>query len=765
MSEHSPESSDYARSSDAESLPKSGAIRGPLYRFFASLLNFLLKMVLFFWPNSWRGRVRRLVAAIFIVFVAWGGEWYLKYIKQVPELEMLPDRPEFILRANINPNSGQYTLLERHLEKFPGYSILRKNLDPVGEGETISQFFQDSLKTFDIDFSAEMKPILGDSAYIAIPSLKPISDGIRKTSLSFFGNLTSGSLFASQSIPGSSEVLGDSVSKGEGGGLLDFIVVARVTDVLQAAKMFREVAKREDTFITEKSYRGFSYYRVNLDKEKKRPLPDNVPEILRFRDLYQAIVGGNWVCASSEGDIQALLDRQSQRISFRSVTGLSSRRDESSIAERFRKVNEQFGDPDPKEVLSMMLFDIDSAEVLNSSCESGECDFSSEYFRYPERMSFGTLFSANEDGFEVKWAQDADGMKETRIVPENSTFASVFPEQVGGQWTDIFAENNSAKESFYDFKRVRLTDRGRFEYGRLRDLIRQTANIDIEGDVIDNLSGSVAFALLAGDGDPAAVILAKTHDSSATISLMSKVAALARRLIEERETEIRSNASPMACKERSESESLGARKRCLDAEEDRVALEREELEVLEAMKQNARLVSKETPVGTVYSFSLSETFPYSLLSFSFLSSGETFVLGPRASVVQSVSSALKNTSAGALKDNALYRAVSHSDFGRESGTRLFVVPEGILGVVRHFSDDLLSSAHDMDPSSSTGESMGNLGFANAFLRTIRAFGSISSVKGNFVVSRSRVLIEAVSDKEKQEAERSLRNSLSNFQEN
>ncbi|QQS21251.1 MAG: hypothetical protein IPL87_01845 [Candidatus Moraniibacteriota bacterium] len=223
--------------------------------------------------------------------VLWGSFWYVERVKTYPALSLVPGSSELLLMVNINPRSSEYALLERHASAFPGYEMLKKKLDPAGEGKTISKTFQDSLKRFNLDLESDILPILGETAYISVNNVEPLGNSIRKTAIA--------SVFERNILPGGVRDRSKDIS------LADQPVVLGEKQCAERRRMFplnsRLIFSSSRRFATEPRHFKFSkpFAQMGISNPKSdhssdsrtsrflsRPMENQKVHLRMFRDLF-----------------------------------------------------------------------------------------------------------------------------------------------------------------------------------------------------------------------------------------------------------------------------------------------------------------------------------------------------------------------------------------------------------------------------------------------------------------------------------------------
>ena len=55
---------------------------------------------------------------------------------------------------------------------------MKKEIDDVGDGKTLSQVIQDKFKALNIDFQEDVKAVLGEKAYVVVSDISPLGKNL-----------------------------------------------------------------------------------------------------------------------------------------------------------------------------------------------------------------------------------------------------------------------------------------------------------------------------------------------------------------------------------------------------------------------------------------------------------------------------------------------------------------------------------------------------------------------------------------------------------
>lgn len=709
-------------------------------------------------------------------------EWYVRNAKSYPILSVLSVAPDLTLEININPDSKEYALLEKHASAFPGYTLLKKELDPIGEGKTLSKAFQDSLQRFNLDFEGDIKPLLGESAYIIVSDMSPLGESFQKGVVATGASLSqkiAGTFSFHRKIALSNQptdvstyihptVLGDMTVRGVENDFapekpIDFLVASPVHDWKKAFEVLEKLETSAKFDMEKRTYRGLSYFKVSMKTDEKNAT-NEVSRFIRFRTLYHGIVGGNWVCGSSEDELKRILDRQAKRHMW---SPFVPQKQMATLADNadFLATRGELGNPQLSDSLIIGYFNVASSTFLKkSSCSGNSCEEISDFIRYPERILVGWSLGFTEAGADIRWTSKTES-EPFPGKPEQDSFVNLVPQKADGKWLNIFAEHDGPKNRFYDFKRTRLTEKGRESWEALRRMIQQATTIDIERDVIDHFSENVAFSILtAKDVEPEGVLVARVDSPTAVRATIEKGVEFIRNMLilqKDRVTAIQSSYEKQCDSlyaKTSDREKCMLMARSLQLEGGNV--------LFETLIASANLRETMTPEGAIYSFKLSNEFPYSLASFDFGFRDNVLVLGTHFAAVETF---LRETTPGRSTEKKLsnsdFYGKAKSLFLNESSQSSFVVSAGAWDVTKYvletFSKGVREFSNEFPEISSADQGiakqeMDDALFAfGAILRTVKLIGSDAVSRNGFETASTRCIIEALPPEEKLKAEQIL----------
>ncbi|QQS21252.1 MAG: hypothetical protein IPL87_01850 [Candidatus Moraniibacteriota bacterium] len=459
------------------------------------------------------------------------------------------------------------------------------------------------------------------------------------------------------------------------------------------------------------------------------------------------MVGGNWVVASSEDELKEILARQSTRTP---LDIFSSQSTSGGIAENtdFKKVESQLEVRNASETLFTAYLNIPSKIFLGKeeNCSGDDCFGLNDFLRYPERIVLGWSADMNEKGINVRWT----GPVQEGVVlgkPVSESLATRLPEKANNAWLNVYVEGRDVKKRFYDFKRLVLTDCGREEWEKFRGSLRSSLGVDPEDDFIGHLSGSASFSIVTnGDQDPQAVFTMHVDNREAIREFIRKGTDAIRNALVAERASLETVSPPSFCKAGYDCTSPFIQG-ILNSNESKK-------KELDELIRAANITETVTPEGTIFSFKLSNTVPYSFLSFDFAFRDDLFIFG---SHFASTEAFLRE-----IGPQSKEKKLSQSDFYREthegenpnSYQTSFLVMNGVWDVVNYGFRILEREVWGSSPSSSSAEldEVRNLLFATgAVVRTVRMMGNETFFRDGFQTSLSRFFIDPLPIDEKKRA--------------
>lgn len=692
--------------------------------------------------------------------------FYERYLRSFPVEKILPARANIVARITINPDGQQFQLLEKNLEKFPGYGLLKKQLDPVGEGKTVSQLIQDKFREEGLDFETDIKPAISDQAYVVIPDAGPLGKNIKNGALMTWNDSQAEYLaLGDQASDGSgTAVLGDSQSKTEPIPL-DFIIAAPIIDKQKAKEALDKMKKNGRYKLTAKKSDGYDYYELKAEDDGS----DDAAKYVNYSTTYHALLGSNWVAASREDFLKQMIAeaKKQQLLSFShpSPDTLESDAD-------FQRVDQELGGK-AEENLLRLYYNLNFNEFFgDKNCAGGDCVDVVNYIKYPENIISGLLLHAQEDGIVITMDSNQTSLENLANIPLEQSLARIVPEKVDGRWTDIFLEYGNPHELYYNFKKNNLTDDGLKAWNKATSEIKSVVGIDPEANFIDLIKGSGAGAIFTAKGDsPEGAMMLEITDAGKMDDTMHKlVSAIKQYQIEKYSTMINSSSSANIPPELLRNTVYA---KLLKQSQD---MKKEYQQLLERVK-NSAIQETDLPEGKIYSYAIespqsSGLVPSFSVTLNYSLEDGRFIFSTDQSAVRSLLSNLKNPAqTGSLANNAFYKTASK--YYAPNYVNSYLNTQGIADAARYyygrFMDAMGSIQTGLCANDATGQCQQNLAQVEAqkakaseqfeaylaVLRTVKFVGAYSSAADQSVKKSWFIDIEELPKAEKDQADRIL----------
>jgi hypothetical protein len=699
----------------------------------------------------------------FIVFGIFTLNTFDKYSQRIETLSLLPNDPNMVITVPTNLDAPQFILLEKHLQKFPGYEIFKKTLDKEGAGKTVSQFIQDKSAKYNINFEQDLKTTLGDNAYIVITDLSPLGKELQKNTITSFNKqlqtIAEGEInskpelnkeLAQGTIPSDSpKVLGESnfVAPIEENAFkfptLDFIAATEIKDIKKAQEIFKKMKTNDQFDLIKKSFAGFDYYQATA----KTTTTD---KDTFYKNIFSTIVGKNLIISSKEEDLfQAIRNGNNNRtLGFFSRTkvekNLGENEDFKNVIANTTKGNESMLSTYVK-LNFEKFFKKDNCDTnTDSSCVSA-----TDYIKYPSDIIFSANLSINDDGIKITTFNNQQNLQGAKNNLFTEGLAGRIPAAIDGKWADIFIEHSNINDLYYTFKKNNLIDKGLEQWNNSLKEFSAMVGFNLETDFIDQIDGkSGAVLYTSATSEPAGAIIIHVKDTEKIYSTIEGIINSAIKNIAD--MYISSNDSLMGLKDKRYTAMIAKNK------------------ITIAALQSAKITYTETPNGKIYSFKISEpTFP---IAFDFALSNNEFILGSNSSVVSGLLDASKNKNATALLNNELYlRSAKYDQL--DGISKLFLVPQGIVNMINYYespsaNNNLPEENFQKNCSDSDVNCLGGSGspdqsypfseriFAyGAVLKTIGFLGISQSIQDKFVKAEFFLDIKEIPLEEKTRAEK------------
>ncbi|NCA94358.1 MAG: DUF3352 domain-containing protein, partial [Sphingobacteriia bacterium] len=340
-----------------------------------------------------------LVALAFLILVGiayFGFDFYEKKIRTVSVEKILPKDSNGVIKMNINPDANQFKLLESNMQKFPGYGILKKEIDESGEGKTMTELFFEKLKEKNLDFEADIKPAIGEEAYVVFPDMKPLFQNISREVVSL------GSSLYAEAID-KNIIKGADPSRGMVMGVeeeplipLDFIMASDIRDKKKALEVIEKL-KNDEKYETEsRKFKGYEYIRIKIKNVEN----SEEGSYLNYIETFHIVLGGNWFMTSKEDYLKEAINRRKEQWVFKNIFSGDSA---ETLAgdESYEKVLSELRESD-EEGIMFLYTKLNFEKIFKDNCESGgSFCLDNEYFKYPEDIIYGFSLKMEEDGVKI----------------------------------------------------------------------------------------------------------------------------------------------------------------------------------------------------------------------------------------------------------------------------------------------------------------------------------------------------------------------------
>lgn len=698
-----------------------------------------------------------ILVAVFSGGVFFGLGFYDKYLRVLSVESVLPSNANIVAKITINPDGEQFTLLESNLKKFPGYDLLKKELDDAGDGKTVSQVIQDKFKERGLDFQSDIKPVISDEAYVVIPNASPLGKNIQNDLLLSFEQKKAESL-AALSDNKDKVVLGERDDK-KRPAQLDFIVASEIKDVKKAKDVLLKLQKDDRYKVTIKSNDGYSYYELSLKDD------NSSPSYINYAVTYHAMLGSNWVFTSNENYMKEVIGLRKKQQIFSSLFSkgkIASLENDTD----FQKVDKELNDKSDRRLVEV-YYKINFSDFFGKrDCVGSDCSSVTDYIKYPENIISGFLVRVEPDGIVLTMDSNSVSLGDMQNVPVEKSLAKKIPQQVNGRWTDVFVEYNNMKELYYGFKKNNLTDKGLEEWNKAISDMKNAIGIDIESNFIDLISGNSSFVLFTKkDLSPEGAAIFEISDPQKMNDTMHKIIEV----IKNFQIEMYSSYADMNVEDSYDVTNQ-------DYVRQKQAMQKKYQEALKRV-ENSSITETDLAEGKIYSYAIESpeidslvpsfkvTLNYSLEDGRFIFSTDFFAL-------QSLLVGLKSGAQGALADSADYKTASRY-YAPQMYADSYINTQGICNSMEYyyhkFFDGLYSNQSqfcdevDKDECQKQQDSIvemkqeqedGMFAFVS-IARTLKLTGVYSALAGEAVKTSWFLNIVEIPKDEKDRAERIL----------
>lgn len=706
------------------------------------------------------------IAAFFILSggIAWGMSLYEHYLRVLPIESVLPADANVVVKITIDPDGEQFKLLESNLEKFPGYTLLKKKLDKAGEGKTVSQLIQDKVKERGLDFQSDIKPVISDQAYVVIPDASPLGKNIQNEALLTFDAQKNNFLASTDPDNRENVVLGDSTEKATPIPM-DFIVAAEIINKGKAKEVLEKLQKDNRYAVTTKTESGYTYYEL-----KAQEVSEADPSYINYAVTYHVLLGSNWVFASREDYLkQAIAATKKQQIfsGFFSKTSVSSLKDNQD----FQKVSSDLGNKDGDDLLRV-YYKLNFSDFFGRrDCPGDDCSGVSDYIKYPENIIAGFLVRVEEEGIAITTESNGTSLGDLQNVPAEKSLAQVVPSQIDQRWTDVFFEYGNLKDLYYGFKKNNLTEKGLTEWNDTISQIKDISGIDPELNFIDLIKGNSTLMLFTkkSDAPEGAAIFEITDPEKMNDTMHKLVEAI-------KKTQMESYAIFLDLDEESNFD-LSYNPQYAKMDEQMQEMQKKYQAAFDRVK-NSSIQETTLPEGKIYSYSIESPKTSSLLpaysvTLNYSLEDGRFIFSTAYPAVQSLLASLKDGSQEtSLASSDSYKSASRH-YAPQMYANAYVFTQGICNSVEYFyykfSDNLnsvrteLCSQQERDDCQKQQEQMleakkkwDDSVFAGlAVLRTLKLTGGYNAMADKSIKSAWFLNIVEIPKEEKARAEKIL----------
>ena len=699
---------------------------------------------------------------------------YDKYSQKIPLLKLLPADPNMVLTVPTNPDAEQFTSLEKHLQKFPGYDLMKKKLDETGKGKTVSQIIQEKLEKYNLNFQADLKPAIASTAYITIPDISPLGCELQKNAILTFGNQLEQSLAGSdqkkytlasnQDFPGASSGINYATSIAQQPEkdfvfpALDFIAATEITDIAKAREVFEKIKTNEQFSITKKTFAGYEYY---LAESKQST--DNKDDF--YKNIYSGIIGKNLIVSSKEDNLKfAIANANNARVL--GFMHRSAKNQTLADSKEFQTIASQVSNAEANNRLLSLYLKFNFNSFFKSDACNPDVDLNcvriTDYFKYPSDIVVGIDLITNADGIGIGILSNERDFSGSSNIPFNEGLSKRVPQSIDGRYANIFVEHTNINDLYYAFKKNNLTEKGLQKWNEIVAKAGSMIGFNPEIDFIDQIDGkSGAIVYTSATNEPEGAIIIHVKDTQKTYTAIEKFTEL-----------IKKSLISLYGGQDDLKKSASAELRKLGVENEKKI----------ASLKAASIIATDTENGKVYSFKI----PNTPLSFDFSLENSELILGSHNAAVVKLLEYAKAPHQDALDANALYlRAKQYTQ--KEGFTQTFVAPQAVTDIISYFQthgDQLIAQSmgetsspqpqkncsapyqtekqNCIEPEAPTGLSPASpseidegLYAFGAILRTVPFFNSTSSIQNTSVKSTMFFDIKELPAEEKARAEKTL----------
>jgi len=600
------------------------------------------------------------VGVIVLIIVAlFGVEFFDTYLKKVPIEKVLKGDVNVVFKVNTDADFYQYKLLDEHMKKFPGYTLLAKELDKSGEGKTPSEFLKDKLEQHNLSFQQDIQAVVGGEVFVLVPDLRTLEQTMQSR-ISMLGKNTKQAFELGLQrkrqeaglLAQAGETVQDDGSKVLGLTTdyytvskelpnidpLDFILGAKIKDLKEAKRVLEKISSDKVNYkVQQAKHSGYVYYKVeNLNCKSQEG------QILDVCLTYHALVGGNWIMGTNEEDVKQIIDQRKSHHFLSMVKGPLQKNQQQMpvLADnyRYRGVMGDISQTNEQNILSV-YFKVNFKKFFEIP-DNEEVDYGmTQYFKYPEDLVGGFVFRTENEGLVLRSITNHVSFEGVENESIEKGLVEKIPSTVDSRYTDVVLETADVKNMYYSFKKANLTDDGLEEWNNLRGEINDSIGVDIERDIVDQIGGNVAFSLFAKrELEPEMCFFVEINDREKIVDSAKKMIEMVKNTY----IGLLSMGSGMYMDAYDEN---GVYAPQLYEEENEKANA-----AIEAV-MNSQLVETQTELGTIYSYKLPDT----IFSFDFGFSDNVLILGSHYSLVKELISELSSNNAPKMSSDESFR--------------------------------------------------------------------------------------------------------------
>lgn len=690
-----------------------------------------------------------LITMLLITGGAFGSMTYLKYekyAKQIPLFNLLPADPNFVLTINSNPDSEQIKLLEKNLQKFPGYNLLISKINKDNSSESASQIIKEKTKEYNIDFDQEFRSAFNDKVYVIINDLSPLGSEIQKNALVSMKNAinpyssqpSSDQMIAlsdQQELP---KVLGLSTDKSADGEFsiprLEFIAATEIIDITKAKNLLEKIKAKSSSNVTKLSYAGYEYYEINS------------PESGTVK-IYNGVIGKNWLITSNDSDFKAIIDKATSFSSFSKKEKLPSLIENEQFKDVVANLNSKVND---QSLLSFYVKINFEKFLKKDDCkndESNSCTSITDYVKYPNDIVMGLDLRSSDDGIGIAITSNKQNVGEIKNSNFAAGIANKFPEQVDGRWADILFEYTDLNNLYYSFKDNNLTPKGIEEWNKALDMVNAMTGFNFETDIMDQINGDSGLVLFSKKGaEPEGVLMVAIKDEKKAYADIEKFTELIKSVMLKQLSSMSSIYENPSYSKNLSAEIVKQKK-----------LIQEQVKSL----NSASIKTTQTPDGEIYSFKIPGN---EFISFDFSIKNNMLIIGSHYAAVNEVLIAQTNN-LKPLNENALYKKAQITNF--ENGySQSLIVTQGAVNISEYVMKNIMNMFASISGIANSKENNeNNVEIApkeddeffgiSSILRTIKFIHSAQTTDGAFTKSNLFLNIENLPAEEKERAQKVL----------